>query len=241
MIQFRAAALTDIGRVRRRNEDRMLLDETNLIFGVADGVGGLPGGAEAAELVLQCVSERLSNPNGAETPDLREIIVEASDKVNALGRKLSPHTGIGSTLTVGLIRDTTLWIGHVGDSRCYLLRGETLIPLTTDHSVENEIIARRARGEAVYFHEVNRHALTRCMGQPSTVQVDIIQQPLQNRDRYLFCTDGISGLVDENEIADFLSRDEDPESVLREIIALAIRRGGPDNATGVLLRIDSLD
>ena len=239
MIQFRAAALTDIGRVRRRNEDRMLLDETHLIFGVADGVGGLPGGAEAAELVLQSVAEHLLK-NSPEAPDLREIVVETNAKVHALGRKLSPGTGIGSTLTVGHIQGTTLVIGHVGDSRCYLLRGDTFIPLTTDHSVENEIIARRARGEDVYFHEANRHALTRCMGQPGRVEVDLIEQPLQSRDRYLFCTDGISGLVDENELADFLARDDEPEAVLREIIALAIRRGGPDNATGVLLRIDSL-
>lgn len=240
MIKFRAAALTDIGRVRRRNEDRMLLDETHLIFGVADGVGGLPGGAEAAELALQFVATGLSKDGQADV-DLSALIGEASDQVNALGHKLSPQTGIGSTLTLGQIHGRTLRLGHVGDSRCYLWRGGELTTLTTDHTVENEILARRARGESVYFHEANRHALTRCMGQPGKIEVDVIEQDLQSRDRYLFCTDGICGLVDNPELADLLARDDEPENVLRDIIALAIRRGGPDNATGVILRIDSLN
>lgn len=239
MTQFRAAALTDIGRVRRRNEDRMLLDEAHLIFGVADGVGGLPGGAEAAELVLNNVGADLSGQNG-DAEDIAEIVRSASREVYKLGQKLSPQTGIGATLTIGQIRGEQLCIGHVGDSRCYTLRGDKFTTLTTDHTVENEILARRARGENVYFHEASRHALTRCMGQPGEVEVDLITRDLQARDRYLFCTDGISGLVAEHELAVFLARDDDPETVLREIIALAIRRGGPDNATGVLLYIDSL-
>ncbi|MFZ9683702.1 MAG: PP2C family protein-serine/threonine phosphatase, partial [Cephaloticoccus sp.] len=165
MIHFRAAALTDIGRVRRRNEDRLLLDEPNLIFGVADGVGGLPGGAEAAELVLNSVGDALKTAQDG-PPDLKAIVRRANREVHRLGQELSPSTGIGSTLTIGQVRDRELVIGHVGDSKCYALRGGNFSCLTTDHSVENEMLARRARGEEVYFLEANRHALTRCMGQP---------------------------------------------------------------------------
>jgi serine/threonine protein phosphatase PrpC len=239
MIQFRAAALADIGRVRRRNEDRLIYNEKLNLFGVADGVGGLPGGAEAAELVLLKVSHALANsPN--QHPDLTQIVQDANLAVYELGRKLSPGTGIGSTLTIGQIRERNLLIGHVGDSRCYTLRGGHLSALTSDHSVENEIRDRRARGEDVYFHESNRHALTRCMGQPGTVEVDVITHAIQARDRYLFCTDGVSGLVNDEELADLMARDEDPETVLRDIITQAIRHGGNDNATGVLVYIDSV-
>lgn len=240
MIQFRAAALTDIGRVRRRNEDRLIYNEKLALFGVADGVGGLPGGAEAAELVLLKVSNALANATSGKLPNMEHIVQDANQAVFELGRKLSPSTGIGSTLTIGQIHDRDLLIGHVGDSRCYMLRGEKFSCLTGDHSVENEIRDRRARGEDVYFHESNRHALTRCMGQPGTVDVDVIKHPLRARDRYLFCTDGVSGLVNDDELAAFLSSDDAPETVLRDIIAHAIRRGGNDNATGVLVYIDNV-
>lgn len=241
MIQLRSAALTDIGRVRRRNEDRMINDADLHFYGVADGVGGLPGGAEAAELVLETLRESLASDN--QDPDMVALVRAANKVVYHLGRKLSPGTGIGSTLTVGRIHDDRLQIAHVGDSRCYVLRNETLTALTSDHSVENDIRQRRARGEDVHFHEINRNALTRCIGQPNRLEVDLLDFPLQSGDRVLFCTDGITGLVNDEELADFLSRgrDENPPIVLRRIIDLALNRGGHDNTTAVLLCIDNTD
>jgi protein phosphatase len=240
MIHLRTAAQTDIGRVRQENEDRFVCDPALGLFGVADGVGGLPGGGEAAELTLQHIVRALRMA-GEPPPDLAETVRAANHAVFRLGETLSPATGIGSTLTVGHIRGDRLKIAHVGDSRCYALRGDDFEALTSDHSVENEVRARRARGETVYFHESNRNALTRCMGQLMPLSVDIINRPLRPRDRYLFCTDGVTRLVDDKELAAFLSREGAPEAILREIIALAIHRGGPDNATGVLLHIDRID
>lgn len=238
MTSIRAAALTDIGRVRRNNEDRYLLDLQHGLFGVADGVGGLPGGEEAATLALESVGKDIRATG--EASDLTAVVRAANEAVHRLGRTVSPDTGIGSTLTFGHIRGPHLHIAHVGDSRCYALRDDRLECLTCDHSVENEARARRARGEPVFFHEGNRNALTRCMGQPNALDVDLIDRPLRPRDRYLFCTDGITRLVDETELAELLGQNAEPEPLLREIIALAIRRGGPDNATGVLLFIDNL-
>lgn len=240
MIHLRAAALTDIGRVRRNNEDRFVLDPELGLFGVADGVGGLPGGAEAATLVLEHMSKALHDA-GDFPPDLADTVRAASEAVHQLGRKLSPGTGIASTLTLGHIRGDRLKIAHVGDSRCYGLRDGHLELLTLDHSVENEVRARRSRGEPVYFHESNRQALTRCIGQPLPLEVDVIGRALRARDRYLFCTDGITRLIDDDELAELLGHDDEPEPLLREIIAQAIRRGGPDNATGVLVFIDRID
>lgn len=239
MPSIRAAALTDIGRVRRENEDRFLLDEEGLAFGVADGVGGLPGGAEAAQLAIDEIAAALEPMPPEQEPDLNLIVQKANRAVAMLGQQISPSLGIGTTLTLGCIRANTFAIAHVGDSRAYLSRMGQFMRLTEDHSVENEARIRRARGEVIYYHEANRHALTRCIGQPSPPDVDLILQPLQAGDRYLFCTDGVTRMVPDPELGTVLARHEEPQKALEEIVGLAVRRGGPDNATAVLVFIDS--
>ncbi|MDB6094969.1 MAG: protein serine/threonine phosphatase [Verrucomicrobia bacterium] len=238
MTSLRAAALTDIGRVRQRNEDRYLLDLEINLFGVADGVGGLPGGADAAQRSVDEVAAALrdQSPN----IDLTAVVHRANESVHVLGLKLSPSMGIGSTLTFGQIVNDVMRIAHVGDSRCYGFRAGKIQQLSEDHSVENEAKMRRAKGETVYYHEANRNALTRCIGQPTPPMVDLIDRPLEAHDRYLFCTDGVTRLVRDSELCDMIDRDASPDDVLHEIISLAVRRGGPDNATGVLVYIDEV-
>jgi protein phosphatase len=240
MLSLRAAALSDIGRVRRENEDRFLLDEKVLAFGVADGVGGLPGGAEAAALAMEEIGNALKAVPLTTEPDLVAAVHRANRGVAALGQELSPAMGIGTTLTIGCIRGTTLRVAHVGDSRCYGLRGREFSRLTEDHSVENEARLRRARGEVVYYHEANRNALTRCIGQPTLPDVDVITRQLVEGDRYLFCTDGVTRMVPDSELGMLLSKFDAPKQALEEIIAVAVRRGGPDNATAVAVFVDSL-
>lgn len=240
MLSVRAAALTDIGYVRRENEDRFLIDEDVMLFGVADGVGGLPGGAEAAQQAVDDVAGAFHTLPRDSEPDLVKIVHHTNETVAALGRKLSPAMGIGSTLTFGYLRHGELRIAHVGDSRCYLLRKTECRRLTEDHSVENEARLRRARGEVVYYHEANRNALTRCIGQPTLPEVDIVRCPLFSGDRYLFCTDGVTRMIPDSELGSLMAKFEDPNEMLREIVGLALRRGGPDNATGVALTVDSV-
>jgi serine/threonine protein phosphatase PrpC len=115
-----------------------------------------------------------------------------------------------------------------------------MVRVTEDHSVENEARLRRARGEFVYYHEANRNALTRCIGQPTPPEVDVIVRPLLAAERYLFVTDGVTRMVRDSELADLIAGCPEPEDALREIITLAVRRGGPDNATGVLVYIDEI-
>lgn len=237
MPSLRAAAHTDIGRVRRENEDRFLFDETGMVFGIADGVGGLPGGAEAAQLAVDEILAAITGAGDSE-PDLVAIVQKTNETVAALGQRLSPSMGIGSTLTFGCVRGSTMRLAHVGDSRCYALRGATFARLTEDHSVENEARIRRARGEVVYYHEANRNALTRCIGQPTPPEVDIITRKLEAGDRYLFCTDGVTRMIPDQELGALLAQGDDPQATLEEIVNLAVRRGGPDNATGVIVFVD---
>lgn len=240
MPTLRAAALSDIGRVRRENEDRFLLDEKRLIFGVADGVGGLPGGAEAAQQAIDEVAHGFAPSENGEPPNLVALVHRANRAVGALGQKISPSMGIGTTLTFGCVHGRTLTIAHVGDSRCYGTRQTDFSRLTEDHSVENEARLRRARGEVVYYHEANRHALTRCIGQPTPPDVDVITRVLEPGDRYLFCTDGVTRMIPDAELNTLLRKGEDPQAALAEIVNLAVRRGGPDNATGVVLFVDAV-
>lgn len=238
MTLLRSAALSDIGRVRRNNEDRYLLDEKAMLFGVADGVGGLPGGAEAAQRTVDEIVDGIERNPARTKPDLVAIVQRANHVVHGMGATLSPVMGIGSTLTFGHVFASTLHIAHVGDSRCYAWRRGDFQQLTDDHSVENEAKLRRAKGEVIFYHEANRNALTRCVGQPGSPEVDLIERPLRSGDRYLFCTDGVTRLVRDSELGDLIGKDLEPEEILREIITLAVRRGGPDNATGVLVFVE---
>src|SRR5271170_1966259 len=113
---LRATHTTDVGNVRTENEDRFLFDEGARLFGVADGVGGLPGGGEAAQEAVEVVTAAVLAAEPSGDLDLKGIVTSANDSVVALGMRLSPGLGIGSTLTVGCIRGTRLKLAHVGDS-----------------------------------------------------------------------------------------------------------------------------
>jgi protein phosphatase len=237
-MQLRSAALTDIGRIRRQNEDRLLCDEALGLYGVADGVGGLPGGAEAAQCAVDLVRKLVQTASNS--LDLELITLETNHAVSQLGFRLSPHFGIGATLTFGIFRDGKVRLAHVGDSRCYVLHKGELECLTLDHSVENEARARRAKGELIWVNEQHRNALTRCIGQSTPLEVDQLTRPLAVGERYFFCSDGITRLLREEEIAEHLSHDDEPSNILQEIVDLTNVRGGLDNATGVLVVVDQL-
>jgi len=238
MSKLRAAALSDIGRVRQNNEDRALLDLPFRLFGVADGVGGLPGGAEAAQAAHDSIFRAFQALPPAQEPNLTAIVEEANRSVAEMGRKISPASGIATTLTFGCVYRSSMRIAHLGDSRCYGWVDGQFSQLTQDHTVESEARRQRSRGEVMPYSPAERHAITRCLGFSFPPNPDFEVRPLQADDRYLFCTDGITGPVSNEEIASALRQPKEPAAILQELIALASRRGGVDNATGVLVIVD---
>ncbi|MFH1497150.1 MAG: protein phosphatase 2C domain-containing protein, partial [Verrucomicrobiota bacterium] len=198
MIQLETSAITDIGKVRSNNEDRYLLDDTLRLYGVADGIGGLPGGEQASQRAVDTVSQHFQKHAA---PTLAEAVNIANQVVGELGERLSPGLGIGTTLTVGRFADGALELVNVGDSRCYRLRQGELTCLTEDDSVENDVRRRRAAGELVFLRESQRHALTQCIGQPMPLTPPVVRLPLEPEDLYLFATDGITGLIPDHELA----------------------------------------
>ena len=238
MTKLRTAALTDVGHLRLQNEDRFILDDASSLYAVADGVGGLPGGAQAAQLAVDEIGRAIRSGGKNGKLDLEAIALQANHSVADLGIQLSPGIGIGTTLTFCVIRDGKLHLAHVGDSRCYVWHAGTMELLTLDHSVENDARLRRSRGEMVYFHQANRNALTRCIGQPIPPEVDQLTRTLRAGERYLLCSDGITRLIREAELAEMLGQDTEPAKLVQELIELANRRGGPDNSTAVVIAVD---
>ena len=238
MLILRSAALTDVGRVRSENEDRFLHDEAAGFYGVADGVGGLPGGAEAAQLAVDELTTALQAVPAGTEADLPAAFRALNESVRLLGVRMNPDTGIATTLTAGWVRAGVLRIGHVGDSRAYLSRKGVLKRITEDHSVENEVRRRRAMGELVSYRESQRNALTRCIGQPTPLEVDVFTETLAAGDRVLFCTDGVTRLVADRELGEMLATAASPSAAVDSLVKLAVPRGGPDNATTVALFVD---
>jgi serine/threonine protein phosphatase PrpC len=237
-MKYRAAAITDIGKTRFENEDRLLCDEPLGLFGVADGIGGLPGGGEAAEHTVQELLKAFRQ--NADISDLVTLTQTVSDSVRELGQEVNPPYGIGTTLTFGVLRNGQLNLAHVGDSRAYVLQKGDFLHLTQDHTVENEARMLRARGEKIDVNADNRNALTRCIGQPGVPEVDAQEFLVSKGDRYFFTTDGICRMITDEELADLIGGPESPAEILQLILNLALKRGGHDNLTAVLVFIDEV-
>lgn len=233
-----SAAQTDIGLARSENEDRHLCSDELSLYAVADGIGGLPGGAEAAQLAVTSLLQEARAAHEAGRPlDLSHAFKFANSEVIGLGRRFAPDTGLGTTLTAAHVQENVMRVASVGDSRCYLFRDGRLKQLTTDDTVEHEVSVRRSRGENVHLEERYRNALTRCIGQPMQLEVRVSSYPLQTGDRVLICSDGITRMINDSVIAKRLGQDAAPAIVLGGLVADALDHGGNDNITGVVIDV----
>lgn len=237
-LHIRATAITDIGRMRRRNEDRFLCEPVLHLFGVADGVGGLPSGAQAAQCVVDTFKSQINRQSLLQLSDWAPLIQATNEQVVHLGQLISPDHGIASTFTGGVINGSELWLAHVGDSRCHLINAAGVTTLTEDHSAENE-----AKNNPDFPTPTERYraSLVRVMGQPGAARPDLSIHPVASGDHLLFATDGITGVVAAEELAVQVLKPIDPAERLARIVALANDRGGPDNATAVLVEFRDTD
>jgi serine/threonine protein phosphatase PrpC len=237
-MKFRSFAHTDIGRARPENEDSFLCNDSAQVYAVADGIGGLPSGAQASQMAVAMLEKIMARHPAGGAVDYQRTLEEINEKVFLLGRVLSPQFGIGSTLTFAHLTGVKLNIGHVGDSCALRLRSKVLEQLTTDHTIENELREREARGESMSLLLENRNALTRCIGQPPPILGNCTKHTVLPHDRYLLCSDGITRFVAMAEIEEIMEQAADPESAVRTLIDRANERGGLDNSTAVVLFFD---
>jgi PPM family protein phosphatase len=232
----RAAGQTDTGRRRLRNEDAFICEPP--LFAVADGMGGARAGEIAAGLAAAALEEAGAETRGAE--GVAALIVEANRRI--WERSLSdPNTaGMGTTVTAALVDAGagTIAIGHVGDSRAYLLRKGSIEQLTTDHSLVAELVESGVLTPEEAERHPQRSAITRALGTEATVEVDGFTVVAEPGDVFLICSDGLSSMLSDDEMAAAIEGSNgDPHDAADALIRAANDRGGEDNVTVVLFEM----
>lgn len=236
---MRGAACTDPGRVRANNEDLPLLDESRGIFGVIDGVGGEACGEVAAATAYDVVLQRLARPLGTPAERVREAIALANNEI-CRRAELSPELrGMACVITLALVSNGRLTIGHVGDSRLYKLRGDDLRKLTRDHSPVGEREDAGEISEADAMHHPRRNEVFRDVGsvlrdKDEADFVDVIEEPLEHDSAILICSDGLTDMLPSAAVAHIVRQHAgDPQRVASALVAAANDAGGKDNVTVV--------
>jgi protein phosphatase len=228
-MKLRVGAASDIGRSRERNEDSFLTAPP--LYVVADGMGGARGGAVASSLAV----EVLSNMDDADGDRLAERIRDANRAVFERQAENRSLTGMGTTLTALVADGETVRLGHVGDSRAYLLRDGELKQLTEDHTLVNQMVREGKISEEEAHTHPQRSIITRALGVDRDVDVDETTVEVRAGDRLLLCTDGLTSMMREESIREILETHPDPQEAADALVDAANRAGGLDNVTVVVM------
>ncbi len=226
-LKFQSGFASEIG-LRSRNEDYGAVfapgDQRGVVAAIADGIGGAPGGREAAELAVRtfiefyaAASPKLSLAEAAET-----AIAAANTRILDTGRADRRLSGMGTTFSALILENGAALIVHIGDSRIYRLREATLSRLTEDHNLHAEGFP---------------HILTRSLGTHDRAWPDIEAQDIRDRDRILLCTDGVTGVLNDAQIAGILRSHPIPAAAAKRLAEAALAAGGTDNATALILDV----
>lgn len=240
MIRLHAAGLTDVGQVRTGNEDAMHVGDS--VFAVADGMGGHAAGEIASALALRPIIEldgRVFGDDQQARRALEDAVVQANRRVVEAAETDNTLQGMGTTLTAALFEGRRLHVAHVGDSRAYLLRQGRVTQLTRDHTFVQQLIDDGTITEAEAATHPHRSVVTRAIGASAEVEIDLETLDLASGDAVLLCSDGLSGVVDDDHIAELMTSDRTPEQTVTALVRRANENGGPDNITAVLLTMMS--
>ncbi len=251
-LSLQAFGATDRGRVRRHNEDVVLVVRNLGLFAVADGAGGHEAGDVAAEAAARSVAKHIEK-NAAHAPAsaralshlsvdpearlLSQAFHRAHHDVTSIARAAQSTKGMGTTLVAAYFSEdgTKVHIAHVGDSRCYRLRGGHLELLTVDHSIGMDILEKRPDLDDAVLANLPRHVVTRAIGMGEELRVSVQTRPVVAGDRYLLCTDGVSSPLPAWELAEVLNTESSPEDAVSALIARGNAAGAPDNIAAVVV------
>jgi PPM family protein phosphatase len=254
-VQIVSGGVSDVGRVRTNNEDSFRIVEPLNLFILSDGMGGEAHGEVASAMAVETVEQVCSNPDapredsgatlhGAvsdtwipQTKILQNAVFQANFKIHDSAQKHPEQRGMGATLTTGWINGSKLSIAHVGDSRAYLLRTGALQQLTNDHSLVAEQVRRGILTPQQAEESEMQSVLLRALGANPDVTVEVEEIDLLPRDVLLFCSDGLTRMVSEPEIAGKLQAETDPVIAAQKLVDLANERGGQDNVTVIVVRV----
>jgi serine/threonine protein phosphatase PrpC len=229
-MKLRVGAASDIGRARERNEDSYLA--VHPLYVVADGMGGHRGGAEASSLAVEVLSNLEKGDDGEH---LGERIREANRAVFDRQADDRALAGMGTTVTAVVADGPTIRLGHVGDSRAYLLRDGALRQLTEDHTLVNRMVSEGKISEEEAHTHPQRSIVTRALGVDHDVDVDETEIEVREGDRLLLCTDGLTSMMRDESVAEILGSHPDPQEAAEALVDAANRAGGLDNITVVVM------
>ena len=230
---------TDKGLRRDSNQDAFLVNQDLGLFVVADGMGGHSGGEVASAMAVDSVEDVISHPPMTLSP--RDLLIhaygEASRRIFDRAAYEKPELlGMGTTMVLICQLGASMFIGNVGDSRCYLFRRPHLWQLTEDHSLVNEQLRAGLINEEQQKSFVGRNVITRSVGYEREVNVDILERPLTKGDIFILCLDGLTGMVPDAKIAEILGKNP-PAQAADKLIDAALAGGGDDNVTVMVVAV----
>ena len=234
---LRAAGDTHVGKVRRTNEDALIVEPRLGLYAVLDGMGGAKAGEVASRTARDTIRDFVAARRSALSPKqlLEQAIVAGGTAVNRSAKAHREHHGMGTTAVACLITDRRAVIGHVGDSRAYLLRDARLQALTRDHTIVEELIARGLLAIDEAGRHPHKNVLSRNLGARSETRVDLLEIEIRGGDLILLCSDGLYGYAAAEAIQYVLGSGDAPDQVCRDLIELALRGGGGDNVSIVVI------
>jgi protein phosphatase len=250
-VQIVSGGVTNVGRVRANNEDCFKIVENLNLFVLSDGMGGEAHGeiasALAVETVVKHCLETQNDPAMTVFGDMPAVWSERTKRLSSAvhlanrsifdsAQEHPEQHGMGATVTAAWIDGSRLSIAHVGDSRAYLLRGGTLQQLTSDHSLVAEQVRRGILTPAEAERSEMQSVLLRALGAHQEIEVDAEEHTLFGRDILVLCSDGLTRMVTEPEIAGTLQAELDPTKAAERLVELANDQGGADNVTVVVVR-----
>ncbi len=234
---------THAGLLRGNNEDAVAFDVLSGVAVLADGMGGYNAGEVASNMATAFIQTELGRwlldaglqANGKEVRRAMDICVHnANLAVFTAANTHEEYVGMGTTLVVGVFQDSRLVVGHIGDSRCYRFRNNTLEQITKDHSLLQEQLDAGVITPAQAAVSTNKNLVTRALGIEDAVLLEVHEHTVEEGDVYLMCSDGLSDMVDDVPIARIMESDASLEQKARQLISIANAHGGRDNITVLL-------
>jgi len=235
-----ACALTDVGLRRTNNEDAVFADTTNGLFILADGMGGHAAGEVASAMAVETVCQHfspLSPPPADAAVSLQAAFLSASRRIRQAAGDDGLKRGMGTTLSVLSIAGETAHLAHVGDSRIYRLRGAEFEQLSIDHSLVAEQVRMGIISPEEARNSPMRNVLLQAVGLEESVEVFLLRQPLQSGDLFLLCSDGLTDMLDDDQIQTLLAMIQPIQLCAEQLIAAANQAGGRDNISVIVVKI----
>ena len=233
-----AYGLSDVGRRRESNEDAFLVDARTHLYVIADGMGGYAAGEVASRNAVDALKEALIGPfQGTAAVRLQDAVHTANARI-CDSQAQADQRQMGTTLVAMVVEDERAVIGHVGDSRAYLLRDGELRRLTSDHSWVNEQVKLGLLSDEAAQRHPMRNIVTRALGSRTEATAEVREEGMRPGDVFLLCSDGLNTMVPDTEIEAILLRaGKSPEHACRELVSRANERGGEDNTTVVVVHV----